>query len=334
VEERLRAAERAYQASGSSQDLARLYAERARVQEPVPAFVAGCWLERELARTGDGILWRGLQAESGDYLLVRVYEVRSDHQRERVRRVLGRRARIAHPTVPALLEHSPHPLTLERDGERVPHLVSLEELLDPVAELFRLSPLSWQEVLGLAIPLCGTLAAIRAAGLVHRAISPRRILVSEGAPFLVGFSQVGLLPGSDELELTRTHGPFGAPYFMAPEQMRADPATTASDVYSLAASLYCALSGRLPFSAPTVGQLSQRIVRDPLPDPREFAPDLPAEVVQLVLLGMHKDPRRRPTPEELAEGCRALLTGAPLAAGLTARSRRTWLQRAWGLFSG
>lgn len=379
MDERLRAAERAYEASGSNADRLRLYAERARQGEVVPSLVAGCWLERVLVTGGGLTIWRGLHVESGTVQAVRLYRVDgypgpspSRRRLQRIARIYDRRSRVVHPTVPEVFSRGEEavPLQVEVDDELdldpgaapgappgprffqaprskretrpVPHYVVREALIESAEELECLSRaeggLPWRDVLGFAIPLCGALAAARDAGLVHRAITPRRILVSAaGEPFLLGWAHAQPLPGSPERELmlTRASSAIGAPYFMSPEQLRGqEPTTTASDVYSLAASLYTALVGRFPFTGETMPEVMGGILERPVPDPRDHVADLPESVVTLVRQGMHKDPTRRPGPELLAEACAALLADEPLPRAITALARRGWLSTVWNALGG
>lgn len=376
MDERLRAAERAFEASGSNADRLRLYTERARQGQAVPSLVAGCWLERQLASGGGCTIWRGLHVEGGSAQAVRLYRLdltpgRQPSQRrlERIARSCDRRSRVVHPAVPEVFSRGEEAVELEievdvevdvgvdfggapgappgsrffltphrkREIRPVPHYVVREALIESAEDLDHLSRaeggLPWRDVLGFALPLCGALAATRDAGLVHRAITPRRILISaEGDPFLLGWTHVHPLPGTPESQsaLTRTGAAVGAPYFMSREQLRGQDPTTASDVYSLAASLYSALTGRIPFTGQTMSEVMHAILEQPVPDPREHVPDLPEDVATLVLQGTHRDPERRPTPEQLAEACAALLAGDPLPRAFRALGRSGWLARLWG----
>ena len=84
-----------------------------------------------------------------------------------------------------------------------------------------------------------------------------------------------------------------------------------SDIYSLGAVLFEVLSGRRPFAAETLVQLSLQHRQAALPDLGRLAPHVPREVVQLVRQMMAKEPLRRPqTPRELIERLVALEIGS------------------------
>ena len=77
---------------------------------------------------------------------------------------------------------------------------------------------------------------------------------------------------------------LGSPRYMSPEQAAGKPAGTRADAYSLGITLYQMVTGRVPFEGDTASLLAQHITQTPAP-PRSLAPELPAELEEL-LLGM------------------------------------------------
>jgi hypothetical protein len=159
------------------------------------------------------------------------------------------------------------------------------------------------------------LQAVHRLGVVHRDIKPSNIMVARdegGAPrgMLTDF---GVAFAMDQ-ENTSLHGVCsGTPAYMSPEQARGEFMDPRGDVYSLGATLYEFVSGRLPI--PTGRELLKRIQTDvPLPlrriDPR-LSPDLEAIVAKC----LHKDPfQRYDTAQALAQDLRRLLEGQPVQA--------------------
>jgi serine/threonine-protein kinase len=207
---------------------------------------------------------------------------------------------------------SPHVVQV-LDALRVPDgrpalVVELLEGEDLQARLARVSRLSVDEALALAIELCRGLTAAHAAGVVHRDLKPSNVFLDAraGVAKLIDFG-VAHLDG--DAALTRTGTVVGTPAYMAPEQVRGSAGVDGrADVYGVGAVLYRCLTGRAPYEGSTpTAVLSAVLERAPEP-PRAIAPELPAEVESLVMRAMSRDPETRfSSADELAEACRAVL---------------------------
>jgi serine/threonine-protein kinase len=131
------------------------------------------------------------------------------------------------------------------------------------------------------------LHAAHAAGLVHRCLSPEKILVGdEGVTRVLGF---GL--GGAEARFRGTYEPIvrWKLAHVAPEQLTGETADARSDVYSVSAILWEALTGRSLFQAPTIDATLHRILSEPAP--RLGA--IPAVLEAIVLRGLARNPDAR-----------------------------------------
>jgi hypothetical protein len=129
-------------------------------------------------------------------------------------------------------------------------------------------------------------------GIVHRDVKPANLMLTRGGRCKL--ADFGLARIDDPNDSFTMHtAAVGTPLYAAPEQIRHDPATALSDVYSLGASLYHLLAGVPPFVAPTAGEVMRRHLTDPVPDLRERRPDLPSSLADLVRRAMAKDPADR-----------------------------------------
>jgi serine/threonine protein kinase len=132
------------------------------------------------------------------------------------------------------------------------------------------------------------LESIHGAGLVHRDLKPSNVLVSPDGPRVIDF---GVARAAERIQLTATRGAVGTPAYMAPEQARdTRQATTASDVFSLGATMLFTATGHAPYQGETVIDVLVRLATEP-PDLTGLPPEL-AEVVRPCL---ERDPRKRPT---------------------------------------
>jgi ATP/maltotriose-dependent transcriptional regulator MalT/serine/threonine protein kinase len=156
----------------------------------------------------------------------------------------------------------------------------------------RHGPLDWRETLHVGVKLSGALDAAHQAGILHRDVKPGNILLSEyGEPELTDFGIARMAGGFQ----TATGVITGSPAFTAPEVLEGSTPTPASDVYSLGATLFCALTGHAAYerqSGEKVIAQFLRITSQPIPDLREEG--FPAEVAAVIERAMARDPAARP----------------------------------------
>ncbi|MFG3404925.1 bifunctional serine/threonine-protein kinase/ABC transporter substrate-binding protein [Streptomyces sp. NPDC048142] len=151
----------------------------------------------------------------------------------------------------------------------------------------RRGPLPVRSVAVLGRLLARALAAVHAAGLVHRDVKPGNVLLTAGGPRLIDF---GIARAADATALTATGLVVGTPGFLPPEQASGSTAGPAGDVFSLGCLLAYAATGRPPFGSGAVDALLYRTVHD--------APDLDgvddAQLRALLERCLAKDPGERP----------------------------------------
>ncbi|MFF9841061.1 bifunctional serine/threonine-protein kinase/ABC transporter substrate-binding protein [Streptomyces sp. NPDC013740] len=182
-------------------------------------------------------------------------------------------------------------------------------------------PLPERSVRILGGAVARALAAVHAAGLVHRDVKPGNILLAVDGPRLIDF---GIARVTGETGLTSADMVVGTPGFLAPEQAeaRADEIGPASDVFALGCLLAFATTGRPPFGTGALDALLYRTVHD--------EPDLagvPEGLLDLVRRCLAKEPAARPTAAEVADlltedapGAPADWLPAPVVATIAARS--------------
>ena len=152
-------------------------------------------------------------------------------------------------------------------------------------------PLPPRSVLALAAGLAEGLAAIHAAGVVHRDLKPTNVLLAEDGPRVIDF---GISRAVEAGALTHTGLVVGSPGFMSPEQAEGREVGPPSDIFSLGAVLAFAATGQGPFGTGSTPALVYRVVYSP-----PNLAQLPAEVRPLIERCLAKDPAQRPTAAEL-----------------------------------
>lgn len=169
----------------------------------------------------------------------------------------------------------------------------------------RHGPLDWRETLTIGVKLAGALEAAHRAGTLHRDVKPANVLLTDyGEPQLTDFGIARIAGGFE----TATGVIAGSPAYTAPEVLGGRSPTPASDVYSLGATLFCALTGHAAFERRSGEQVFAQFVRvtsQPIPDLR--AQGLPADVAAVIERAMAQDPADRPaTAAELGDELRAV----------------------------
>ncbi|UQI43193.1 serine/threonine-protein kinase [Streptomyces sp. HU2014] len=153
-------------------------------------------------------------------------------------------------------------------------------------------PLDAAAVLRLGAGLAEGLAAIHKCGLVHRDLKPGNVILADDGPRIIDF---GIARAVDASSLTATGTIIGTYSYMSPEQIRADRAGAASDVFSLGSVLAFAATGHGPFDAPTLIEVVQRILDEP---PALDGIDDGA-LRELLLACLAKEPEARPDVDGL-----------------------------------
>lgn len=145
-------------------------------------------------------------------------------------------------------------------------------------------------VLDIGIKIAGALDMALKHGLLHRDIKPGNILFdSDNEPKLVDFG----LARSVEAEVESSSVTEGTPYYVAPEKIKREKETFLSDMYSLGCTLYHAITGRVPFEAPTVEELVAAHVQIPMTPPNLVLPEITQPTSDALVKVMAKNPADR-----------------------------------------
>jgi serine/threonine protein kinase len=146
------------------------------------------------------------------------------------------------------------------------------------------------DVLDIGIKIASALDMALKHDLLHRDIKPGNILFdADNEPKLVDFG----LARSTEADPESPSETHGTPYYVAPEKIRRERETFLSDMYSLGCTLYHALTGHVPFEAPTVEDLIAAHVHTPLTPPNLVVPEITQPTSEALVRVMAKNPADR-----------------------------------------
>jgi YVTN family beta-propeller protein len=203
--------------------------------------------------------------------------------------------------------------------------------IDLAGLLARDGALAAEQALAIVGQVAGALDAAHARGLVHRDVKPANILLAlEGGAvahaWLADFGLTKRVGGARGL--TVSGQVLGTIDYVAPEQVEGGPVDGLADQYSLACVLFECLTGQVPFRRDSELAVLWAHVHDPPPQLREYRPDLPAALDEVVGRALAKEPGDRyPSCGALVAAAQAALAGAA-PAGLRHRISRAVRRRA------
>jgi serine/threonine-protein kinase len=247
----------------------------------------GYRLESEISRGPTASIYRAAAPGNGQPVAIKVFHARyhADPRfalrfREHLRRLAG----LSHVNLVRVLDYG---------VDRKHYYMVLEwvEGIDLGTYLTEFSPLPSALCIYIARQVCAALEAIHQHGLIHQGIKSSNILLTvEGQ---VKVTDVGLNGLLSESGLSKTHVMLSGVGYIPSEQARGKQITPQSDIYSLGATLFEMLTGRLPFESKDVWSMVRMHARETPPSPRQFNLQVPEELVKIVAQALQKDPQLR-----------------------------------------
>ena len=283
------------------------------------AILAGRYrLEEVVGHGGMGSVWRATHTGLGEQVAVKLVSSAFARSSEALRRFdteAKSAAKLRSRHVPQVFDNG----VLE-DG--TPYLVM--ELLHGeslAARINRLGPIPLPETVGIVEQCCRALGRAHSLGIVHRDIKPENIYLAHSVDddsYIVkvldfGIAKVASPLSDDGRSSTRTGTLLGTPLYMSPEQARGlRSIDSRTDLYSLGLVSYTMLTGRLPFSGETLGDLLLQICAEPLPSLCALAPSLPPPMEDWFRKACAR------TPDERYSSAQEMVEGMRVAAGISA----------------
>lgn len=277
-----------------------------------PQRLAHYLLIRELGRGTMGRVYLARDTLSGDQVALKTLTLAQGFEgyalreaRERFQREAQAARRLHHPDI----------VTVRDAGEEGGLAYIAMELLgghDLTAHMVTGKLLPALQVVCIGARVADALAHAHRQGVIHRDIKPANVMVdaSRDQVKVTDFGVARLLDSSR----TRTGLVLGSPAYMAPEQLVGRAVDGRSDLYALGVLLYQLLTGELPMSGASIGELMQAVAHQPAPDLRRKRPDLPESLANVLAILLEKRPELRYRHgDELADDLRVV--AAELQAG-------------------
>jgi eukaryotic-like serine/threonine-protein kinase len=146
-----------------------------------------------------------------------------------------------------------------------------------------------EDVLQIGFKCCGALDYAFKEGIVHRDIKPANLMLASGTNVKIADFGAAYLKKSQAVQTVS----MGSPFYMSPEQIRGEPLTFHSDMYSLGVVLYELLTGTRPFTADNMEALIKKITEQPPAPPTKLRAELPKEIDAILFRAMAKTPEQR-----------------------------------------
>ncbi|MCB2178094.1 MAG: serine/threonine protein kinase [Actinomycetales bacterium] len=256
------------------------------VPHPVGPQIDGYEPSEQVGRGAFGSVWRARQVAQDRYVAIKVFDagIADDAARHRFQREAAITGRLTgHPNIVTVLDSG-----FLDDGR--PYLSMTYCERGSLAGMLHAGPLPAQDVARIGVKIAGALHTAHQHDVLHRDLKPENVLVTAfGEPALADFG-IATVAGVSATGLTAAYSPSHA----APEVLRGEPASVASDVYGLGSTLYQLLAGRPAFAH--TGDTGLAVFVDDVlhSPPAELPPEVPEPLRRVVAAAMAKDPADRP----------------------------------------
>lgn len=255
-----------------------------------PRKIPGYQLFGRLGAGAMATVYKGRQVSLDRYVAIKILPKKYCHMPKFVKRFYaeGRAAaKLNHPNIVAALD-------VGRLGDIHYFVMEYVEGYTIYEHLVKDGPYPEAEALRFGIQIANALNHAHQAGLIHRDVKPKNILIArEGVAKL---ADMGLARAVSDREAAEAEAgkACGTPYYISPEQIRGQMNIDyRADIYGFGATLYHMTTGEVPFKGPEVGAILRKHLREPLRPPAQLNPELSDGICTIIELCMAKDPAKR-----------------------------------------
>lgn len=153
------------------------------------------------------------------------------------------------------------------------------------------APMEVEETIDIMKQLASAIRHAHEFGIIHRDIKPQNMLIDQYGTVKV--TDFGIATALSATALTQTNSVLGSIHYLSPEQARGGKANQKSDIYSLGIVMFEMLTGTLPFSGQSPVSIALKHLQREIPSVREWNPNIPQSVENIILIATTKDPLHR-----------------------------------------
>jgi serine/threonine protein kinase len=261
--------------------------------------IPGFRIERKLGRGGVGIVYEAWDEKLQRKVALKILHAIPDSETQQ--RVLGEARKTAALRDPAIVtvhavldEHKPPAIVMEL-VEGFP--------IDRYAE-----SLTYEQKARILQEIARALGVAHRRGIIHRDLKPANVLLTPAMkPIILDFGLAVSLHEADDLPRHFE----GTPLYASPEQVKGEPLSAASDVFSFGSLMFKVLTGRTPFEGADIAEVFRAIYAAQPPFLRDVAVGVPSDLQAICLACLAAKPEDRPTAEEVALDLGRFLAGEP-----------------------
>lgn len=152
-------------------------------------------------------------------------------------------------------------------------------------------PLPTRETIWIMKQLTSALMEAHKNGLIHRDIKSQNILIKDDGT--VKLADFGIAILNNVIQLTSKDSVLGSVHYLAPELVKGEKSSMKSDIYSLGIVMYELLRGDVPFKGDNPAQIALKHMKQEIPNVREYNPQIPQSVANIITKACAKDPKDR-----------------------------------------
>ncbi len=251
-----------------------------------------------LGQGGMATVFKALDTHLDRIVAVKIMMEQGQHSTQyvgRFRREARAMAQLTHPAIVNILDYGDQDGVLYLVMELMPGGTLKQKLGKPMPP---------EQAARILLPIARGLHYAHQHDIIHRDIKPTNILLTDsGEPMISDFGIAKIMQGEETTGLTTTGAVIGTPEYMAPEQGLGKEIDKRADIYSLGIVFYEMVTGVRPYTANTPLTVLLKHASEPLPPPRQFVPNIPADVERLLYKMLAKNPEDRYSNMEEVIAC-------------------------------
>lgn len=244
-------------------------------------------IKREIGAGGMAIVYEAIDLKTGQSVALKMLKESISDNTQALRRFINESKAVA------MMDHANIVKILDVSVKTEHKFIVMEYIKGITLRDYmnKKGKLSWQEASAFITQVLQALDHAHMRGVIHRDIKPQNIMIMEGGFIKVTDFGIAKIPNAETV--TMVDHAVGTIYYISPEQARGKKIDTRSDLYSLGVMFYEMLTGRLPFMAESSYEIMNKHINTSPKPPKQYLPQLPLGIEQIILCAMEKDPTRR-----------------------------------------